>query len=151
LPYDLLVKVDITSMANSLEARSPFLDHEVMEFAASLPVSMKLRGRQSKFLLKRAFADLLPRENTHRRKMGFGVPVGAWMRGPLRELLCDSLLSTGTSVRRYLRSAEIERFVSEHVGARADHSFQLWSLLMLELWHREVVDATPTSTDRHYA
>lgn len=81
LPYDLLVKVDITSMANSLEARSPFLDHHVMQFAAQLPVHFKLRGTTSKYLLKREFADLLPRENVKRRKMGFGVPVGEWMRG----------------------------------------------------------------------
>lgn len=84
LPYDLLVKVDITTMANSLEARSPFLDHEVMEFAARLPVGIKFRDRRLKHLLKRAFADLLPPENVNRRKMGFGVPVGQWFRGPLR-------------------------------------------------------------------
>src|SRR5205807_6727321 len=82
LPYDLLVKVDITSMANSLEARSPFLDHEVMEFAARLPVHWKLRGRESKYILRRAFPDLLPPENINRPKMGFGVPVGQWFRGP---------------------------------------------------------------------
>ena len=151
LPYDLLVKVDITSMANSLEARSPFLDHEVMQFAASLPGSMKLRGKQSKYLLKRAFADLLPRENVNRRKMGFGVPVGSWMRGPLRELVGDSLLSTDSSVRPYLRSAEIEHLVADHLSMRADNSFQLWSLLMLELWHREVVDSAAPSPERIYA
>src|SRR5215510_4409834 len=87
LPYDLLVKVDITSMANSLEARSPFLDHKVMEFAARLPAEIKFRGGRLKHLLKLAFADLLPPENVNRRKMGFGVPVGQWFRGPLRELL----------------------------------------------------------------
>src|SRR5687767_10995329 len=76
LPYDLLVKVDITSMANSLEARSPFLDHEVMELAARLPAEIKFRGGRLKSLLKRAFADLLPPKNVNRRKMGFGVPVG---------------------------------------------------------------------------
>src|SRR5438309_10872674 len=76
LPYDLLVKVDITSMANSLEARSPFLDHEVMEFAARLPFDFKLRGKEAKYLLRRAFPDLLPPENVNRPKMGFAVPVG---------------------------------------------------------------------------
>src|SRR5215475_9109023 len=90
LPYDLLVKVDITSMANSLEARSPFLDHEVMEFAATLPVDLKLRGRESKYLLKRAFSDLLPAENVQRRKMGFAVPLGEWFRGPMKGLLEDT-------------------------------------------------------------
>jgi asparagine synthase (glutamine-hydrolysing) len=140
LPYDLLVKVDITSMANSLEARSPFLDHEVMEFAARLPVGIKARGRELKHLLKRAFADLLPPENVHRRKMGFGVPVGQWFRGPLREFLSDTLLSKTSFDRGYFHEAELRRLVMEHVESRADHSFQLWNLLMLEMWQREFPD-----------
>jgi len=137
LPFDLLVKVDITSMANSLEARSPFLDHEVMEFAARLPVDLKLRGRQSKYLLKRAFGDLLPPENVERRKMGFGVPVGEWFRGPLRELLRDTLLSEQSG--GYFRQETVTRMVHEHLERRADHGFRLWNLLMLELWHREFI------------
>ncbi|HKQ79214.1 MAG TPA: asparagine synthase (glutamine-hydrolyzing) [Blastocatellia bacterium] len=137
LPYDLLVKVDITSMANSLEARSPFLDHEVMEFAARLPVEIKFRDRRLKHLLKRAFADLLPPENVNRRKMGFGVPVGQWFRGPLRELLRETLFSQQSLGRGYFREPEVRRLVDEHLDSAADHSFQLWNLLMLELWHRE--------------
>jgi asparagine synthase (glutamine-hydrolysing) len=140
LPYDLLVKVDITSMANSLEARSPFLDHEVMEFAARLPANMKLRGRQSKYLLKKAFSDLLPPENVNRRKMGFGVPVGDWFRTSLRPLLEDALLSEQFERRGYFRAQKIRQLVSEHLRRRADHSFPLWNLLMLELWHREFID-----------
>src|SRR5207253_11256423 len=141
LPYDLLVKVDITSMANSLEARSPFMDHEVMEFAARLPVRFKLRGRNAKYLLKQAFADLLPPENVHRRKMGFGVPVGPWFRGPLRELLCDSLLSVRSLGRGQFQADEVQRLVREHLDRQADYSFQLWNLLMLELWQREFLDS----------
>ncbi len=137
LPYDLLVKVDITSMANSLEARSPFLDHEVMELAARLPIEIKFHGRQLKYLLKRAFAHLLPPENVNRRKMGFGVPVGQWFRGPLRDLLRDALLSPQALKRGYFRESEIRRLVDLHLEGRADHSFQLWNLLMLELWGRE--------------
>ncbi len=139
LPYDLLVKVDITSMANSLEARSPFLDHEVMEFAARLPVDIKFRGGRLKSLLKRAFADMLPTENVNRRKMGFGVPVGQWFRGAMRELSQDALLSPRSLERGYFRGPEVRRLVDEHLGRRADHSFQIWSLLMLELWHREYI------------
>jgi asparagine synthase (glutamine-hydrolysing) len=139
LPYDLLVKVDITSMANSLEARSPFLDHEVMEFAARLPAEIKFRGGRLKSLLKRAFADLLPPENVNRRKMGFGVPVGQWFRGPLRNLLRDGLLSPRSLNRGYFRGPEVRRLVNEHLELRADHSFQLWNLLMLELWHLEFI------------
>ncbi|HXF74825.1 MAG TPA: asparagine synthase (glutamine-hydrolyzing), partial [Methylomirabilota bacterium] len=141
LPYDLLVKVDITSMANSLEARSPFLDHEVMEFAARLPVNFKLRGKRSKYLLTRAFADLLPPENVNRRKMGFGVPVGEWFRGRLRPLLEDALLSEQSRKRGYFQGETVSRLVREHIERRADHSFALWSLLMLELWHRECLGA----------
>ena len=137
LPFDLLVKVDITSMANSLEARSPFLDHEVMEFAARLPVELKLRGRESKYLLKRAFRDLLPSENVDRRKMGFGVPVGEWFRGPLKELLRDALLSEQSG--GYFRRETVTKMVHEHLERRADHGFRLWNLLMLELWHREFI------------
>jgi asparagine synthase (glutamine-hydrolysing) len=137
LPFDLLVKVDITSMANSLEARSPFLDHEVMAFAARLPVSLKLRGGQLKYLLKRTFTDLLPTENVKRRKMGFGVPLGAWFRGELREMATDTLLSVRALQRGYFQRASLERLLSEHLNSKADHSFQLWNLLMLELWHQE--------------
>lgn len=140
LPFDLLVKVDITSMANSLEARSPFLDHEVMEFAARLPVDLKLRGKQAKYLLKRAFPDLLPAENVERRKMGFGVPVGEWFRSSLRNLLEDALLSDQAAKRLYFQPQEVRRLVAEHLERRADHSFKLWNLLMLELWHREFID-----------
>ncbi len=137
LPFDLLVKVDITSMANSLEARSPFLDHEVMELAARLPAKMKLHGCDSKFILKRAFSDMLPPENVNRRKMGFGVPVGEWFRGPLRPLLEDALLTKAAVSRGYFQAPFLERLVRDHIDRRADHGFPLWSLLMLELWHRE--------------
>jgi asparagine synthase (glutamine-hydrolysing) len=141
LPYDLLVKVDITSMANSLEARSPFLDHELMEFAARLPVHLKLQRGQSKYLLKQAFSDLLPPQNAHRRKMGFGVPIGTWFRGPLRELLHESLLSDRSLARGYFQAGELRRLVSQHLNHQADHSDQLWTLMMLELWQREFLDA----------
>lgn len=140
LPYDLLVKVDITTMANSLEARSPFLDHEVMELAARLPVHLKLRGKQSKYLLRRTFADLLPPANVNRRKMGFGVPLGQWFRGPLRPLLEDGLLSEQLARRKYFDEEVIRSMVADHIQQRADHSFALWNLLMLELWHREFID-----------
>jgi asparagine synthase (glutamine-hydrolysing) len=140
LPYDLLVKVGITAMANSLEARSPFLDHEVMEQAARLPVELKLKGRESKYLLKRAFPDLLPPENVNRRKMGFGVPVGEWFRGPLEALLKDALLSGQAMRRAYFQPEAIRSLVTDHIEHRADHSFPLWNLLMLELWHREFID-----------
>jgi asparagine synthase (glutamine-hydrolysing) len=149
LPYDLLTKVDIASMANSLEARSPFLDHVVMEFAAKLPIDLKLHRRQSKYLLKKTFADLLPMENIRRRKMGFGVPIAKWLRTSSRELLKDTLLSHQARERGYFETKWIDHLVREHIAEKADHSFQLWSLLMLELWQREFVDAcAPAVNDK---
>ena len=141
LPYDLLPKVDIASMANSLEARSPFLDHVVMEFAAQLPTHLKLHGRQAKYLLKKTFANLLPTQNVKRRKMGFGVPIAKWLRTSSRELLQDTLLSRRAKERGYFKPDRVDYLVREHVAEKADHSFQLWNLLMLEMWQREFVDA----------
>lgn len=139
LPFDLLVKVDIASMANSLEARSPFLDHEVMEFAARLPSNLKLRGRTSKYLLRKTFSDLLPKENVQRSKMGFGVPVGRWLRGPLKGLLQDTLLASDARVAAYLDTSKVKSVVGRHMEGQ-ELSAQVWNLMMLEMWHREVVD-----------
>jgi asparagine synthase (glutamine-hydrolysing) len=147
LPFDLLVKVDITSMANGLEARSPLLDHEVMELSAHLPVGFKLRGATTKHLLKRVFADLLPPENVARPKMGFGVPVGRWLRGPLRDLLDDAIVSDRARSRGLFDPREVSRLVTEHVEGAADHTCPLWNLLMLELWHREVLEAAPRARE----
>lgn len=146
LPFDLLVKVDIATMANSLEARSPLLDQEVMEFAAQLPPEMKLHGRNLKHLLKTVFTDLLPPANVNRRKAGFGVPVGQWFRGQLRELLRDALLAPEAVARNYFKPQTVERLLHEHLERRGDHTFPLWSLLMLELWHRELVDVASAGT-----
>ena len=140
LPYDLLVKMDIATMANSLEARSPFLDHKVMEFAARLPARHKLRGATLKYLLKKVARTLLPARNLDRRKMGFGIPVGEWMRGELRPLLNDALLSPRSIGRGYFQAATLRRSVQEHAEGAQDHSARLWALLWLELWHREFLD-----------
>ena len=137
LPFDLLVKVDITAMASSLEARSPFLDHEVMEFAARLPVDLKLKGTTSKFLLKRAFADILPPENVNRRKMGFGVPVGEWFRGPMKDFLRDTLQGDKARREGYFDQTAIDAQVNDHLERKAENGFPLWNLMMLELWRRE--------------
>jgi asparagine synthase (glutamine-hydrolysing) len=141
LPQDLLVKVDIASMANSLEARSPLLDHRLVEFCAALPSSLKLRGRTSKWLLRRLMHDRLPRPVLSRSKMGFGVPVGEWLRGELYPLLEDTLLSSRASQRGYFRPAAVRGLVDAHLSRRADHTSHIWGLLMLELWFREFADA----------
>lgn len=140
LPNDLLVKVDIASMANSLEARSPFLDNKLMEFAAGMPSKYKIKGFQKKYLIKKAVGGFIPRENLYRRKMGFGMPVGEWLRGGLKELLFASLLSEKSLGRNYFKREAIKQMVLMHTGRKADFSFQLWSLLMLELWHNNFID-----------
>jgi len=140
LPNDLLVKVDIATMAVSLEARSPFLDHHVMEFAASLPEKFKLRGLTTKYLLKRMLKKLLPAENLDRRKMGFGVPIGHWFRGKLQPFLRETLL-TETALNRGLFKREVvKRLVELHTRSERDYSHQLWTLLMLELWFQRFID-----------
>lgn len=140
LPDDLLVKVDIASMAHSLEARSPFLDHEFMEFAATIPSDLKVRGRTKKYILKRALSDLLPHEILHRPKMGFGVPIDHWLRHELRDLAYDTLLGPRCLGRGYFRQETVRRLLDEHVRGRANWHYLLWTLLMLELWHRTYVD-----------
>jgi asparagine synthase (glutamine-hydrolysing) len=140
LPDDILVKVDIASMANSLEARSPFLDHKLMEFAAACPPELKLRGWRGKRILRDSFKEVLPREITGRRKMGFGMPVAEWFRGELRETAGDLLLGRRASERGYFRRAEVEGLLGEHDRLERDHSYRLWALLFLELWFREFID-----------
>ncbi len=140
LPDDLLVKVDIASMAHSLEARSPFLDHEFMEFAATIPFNLKVRGRVKKYILKRALHGLLPDSILHRPKMGFGVPIDRWLRHELRDLVSDTLLSPRALQRGYFDAAVVRRMVDEHVRGAANWHYLLWTLLMLELWHRTYID-----------
>jgi asparagine synthase (glutamine-hydrolysing) len=140
LPNDLLVKVDIATMANSLEARSPFLDHHVIEFAASLPEKYKLRGLTTKYLLKKVLKQLLPAENLNRRKMGFGVPIGHWFRGKLEPFLRETILSERALKRGLFKPEAVKRLVELHTRGERDCSNQLWSLLMLELWFQRFID-----------
>jgi asparagine synthase (glutamine-hydrolysing) len=136
LPCDLMTKVDIASMAHGLEVRAPFLDHRLVEFAATLPAHLKYRKRRGKYLLQRAFGNLLPREVWQRPKMGFGVPLDHWFRHELKPLLRDNLLG-GQCVQRWFRREAVENLVNEHEARTFDHSARLWALLMLELWLKE--------------
>ena len=140
LPNDLLVKVDIATMAVSLEARSPFLDHHVIEFAASLPQNFKLRRLTSKYLLKKVLRKLLPSENLNRRKMGFGVPVGHWFRGKMQPFLREVLLSEKALRRGLFQPDAVRQLIELHVRGERDYSQQLWTLLMLELWFNRFID-----------
>ena len=144
LPDDLLVKVDIASMAHGLEARSPFLDHELMEFVASLPSSLKLNGSTQKYLLRQAAASLLPAEILTRPKQGFGVPLDVWFRADLRDFTRDLLLSREARARGYFQPAVIERLIAEHVVGTRNWHPQLWNLVMFESWHRQFVDERPS-------
>lgn len=140
LPNDLLVKVDIATMANSLEARSPFLDHNLIEFAASLPEELKMSRLRPKYLLKKVAERLVPREVIYRRKMGFGVPVGKWFRGEMKEFVREALLSERSLGRGIIKPEMIRKYVDEHTNGERDHAFQIWTLLMLELWFQRFID-----------
>ena len=140
LPGDLLVKMDIASMANSLEARAPFLDHVFVERAAEIPFHLKMKGRGTKFVLKKAFSDFLPPSILNRQKMGFAVPMARWFRKDLREYVSKMLLETRTLNRGYFRGEGIKRLLNEHLALRYDHSAKLWALLVLEFWFRVFVD-----------
>src|SRR5499427_10061393 len=134
LPDDLLVKMDIASMAVSLEARSPFLDHHLMEFAASLPARLKLKGITTKYVLKRGLRGLLPEQNLTRAKMGFGVPISHWFRSSMRQFLRETLHSERALSRGLFNGDAVRHLVDEHVDRKINHDQRLWSLLMLELW-----------------
>jgi asparagine synthase (glutamine-hydrolysing) len=138
LPGDLLVKVDLASMAHSLECRGPFLDHRVVELAAAMPLDRKigLRSGRSKLVLKQAFADLLPPPIKARSKMGFGVPISRWFRDELKNELRDVLLDPVCLNRGLFRPETIRELVDEHIEGKREHSFRLWALLILELWFR---------------
>lgn len=140
LPNDLLVKVDIASMAVSLEARSPFLDHKVIEFAASLPENLRMRRFSTKSLLKKVAARLVPPEVVYRRKMGFGVPIGSWFRGEMKGFVRDILLSEKSLRRGVVKPEILEKYVNEHLDGKRDHAHQIWALLMLELWFEMFID-----------
>ncbi|MBV8610124.1 MAG: asparagine synthase (glutamine-hydrolyzing) [Singulisphaera sp.] len=143
LPCDLLVKVDMTSMAHGLECRGPFLDHRVVELALGLPARRKLRLRagRSKVVLKEAFAAYLPPALRHRPKVGFGVPIDRWFRRELKDELRAVLLDPVASVRGLFRPEAVATLIDEHVQGRRDHAYKLWCLLMLELWFRNHLDA----------
>jgi asparagine synthase (glutamine-hydrolysing) len=140
LANDILVKVDRMSMASSLEVRAPLLDHEVIEFAATVPSALKYRGGTSKYLLKRYLEGRVPGSVIHRPKQGFRIPVAAWLRGELRPMGEDVLLSSAALGRGLLRPARVRQLWSEHQRGVSDHSGQLWALLVLELWHRTFID-----------
>ncbi|MEW6007764.1 MAG: asparagine synthase (glutamine-hydrolyzing) [bacterium] len=140
LPDDLLIKVDIASMANSLEARSPFLDSELVEFVLHLPFDMKLKGNKSKYILKKAISNILPKEILNRGKMGFGVPIGRWFKNELKGYIYEVLLSEKAKNRGYFNISEVKRLLDEHTSGKTNYGYPIWTLLFLEVWHNVFVD-----------
>src|SRR6185437_10463312 len=137
---DIFTKVDIASMASSLEVRCPLVDHVLIEFAATVPSDLKMKGFRGKWLLRKALGDLLPREILYRRKRGFGIPHARWLRGELRPMLRDTLSSPRVYQRGFLQRAAVERLMDEHDSGRVNHGLRLWNLLWLELWFQTFVD-----------
>lgn len=140
LPGALLPKVDRMTMANSLEGRSPFLDHKLMEFAAHLPAEIKFRGGELKYLLKKALGKTFSHEFLHRPKMGFGVPIGDWFRKDLRVLTEEFLLGTRATQRGYFDRNYVRRILTQHMSGQQNHHHRLWTLLMFEAWCRTFLD-----------
>jgi asparagine synthase (glutamine-hydrolysing) len=141
LPGDILTKVDRMSMAVSLEARVPLLDHKLIEFVCTrIPASMKMKGLETKHILKRAMADEIPAEILHRPKQGFGVPIKDWINRQLRARIRETLTEPRTIQRGYVEPRYVNVLLDEHERGRRDHSGELWALLMLELWQRQFID-----------
>jgi len=134
LPFDLLTKVDTAAMACSLECRAPFLDHELVEFALGLPLEWRLGPGGGKLILRDWARDRLPPEVLKRPKMGFGVPIGLWFRGELRDLLQERVLAPDSLPCRIFDPHWLHGLVDAHISGRSNWEHPLWSLLMLQLW-----------------
>jgi asparagine synthase (glutamine-hydrolysing) len=143
LPDDILYKVDRMSMAHALEVRPPFLDHRIVEFAASLPENFKVRGSTLKFILRELMKDKLPQSILRRSKMGFDVPAHDWFRGPLKPLLLDTVTKDAVEATGVLRYSAVERLIRDHVERRRNYGYHLWGLLTLFLWIRQWKIAAP--------
>jgi asparagine synthase (glutamine-hydrolysing) len=142
LPDDLLVKTDRCTMANSLEARAPFLDRELVEYVAALPDEYKLQGSRTKAILREAFPDLVPAEIQHRGKMGFGVPLHTWFRGDLRDYMRDLLLAPDARYRDIMSRPFVEQLIARHLAGQANLGQQLWTVMCFELWLRRLPEWT---------
>ena len=140
LAGDLIPKIDIATMAFGLEARSPMLDHRFMQFAASIPAPLKVRGSEKKWILREALRGQLPHGILDRPKQGFSVPLSTWLRGELRDWSREILLDRTTRGRGYFDARVVERLLDRHQAGADEDSKRIWSLLMLELWHREYID-----------
>jgi asparagine synthase (glutamine-hydrolysing) len=140
LPGDILTKVDRMSMATSLEARVPLLDHKLIEFVMQIPTSLKLKGLETKYIFRQAVRGIVPDAILDRPKQGFGVPINEWINSQLKTRIRETLLERRALERGYFDAKYIKTLLDEHEKNRRDHSYALWILFMLELWHRKFVD-----------
>jgi asparagine synthase (glutamine-hydrolysing) len=140
LPADILTKVDRMTMAVSLEARVPLLDHELIEYVQKIPANLKLKGTETKYIFKKAMEGIVPNEILYREKQGFGVPINEWINSQLKDRIHGILSEKRTVERGYFEPKYIKVLLDEHAKNRRDHSHALWILWMLELWHRRFVD-----------
>jgi len=145
LPNDFLTKINIATMMNSLEARSPFLDHELIEFAAKIPSSISAKYGRQKYMLKELSKNFIPHEAIYRKKWGFSIPVGYWIRDKFKLILKEILLSEKAMKRGYFAENYVKNLLEEHLSERFDHSHRLWTLLCLELWHLMFIDKSITA------
>ncbi len=143
LPCDILTKVDRTSMMVSLESRVPILDHHLVEFAATIPPELKIQGKNTKYILKKAAERLLPREVLYRPKQGFAVPMRTWIKKDWSEMAHELVLGDRAVERNNFNPKYLDTVMSEHRWGRRDHSYIIWTLMMLELWYREMIDKQP--------
>ena len=141
LPGDILTKVDRMTMANSLEARVPLLDHELIEFVVGIPSHLKMNGLQTKHILKKAMEGIVPNEILYREKQGFGVPIGEWINIQLRDRIICDLSDKRALERGFFNAGYIQTLLKEHSDGRRDHSHSLWVLWMFELWQRKYIDS----------
>jgi asparagine synthase (glutamine-hydrolysing) len=135
LEGDMLTKVDRVSMKNSLEARVPFLDSELVRFSQRLPTNFKIKGNNQKYILKETFKDLLPRETLKFRKKGFGVPIDHWMHGPLKAEISDLLAPDYLKEQGIFEPASVEMLWSEHLSGKENHKGKLWNLYVFQKWY----------------
>jgi asparagine synthase (glutamine-hydrolysing) len=143
--HELLMKQDQMSMAASLESRVPFLDWRIVEFTTRMPERMKLRGWQTKYVLRQAMKGVVPEEILTRSKMGFPVPLGEWFRGRFGDMIDEYVLSDRVRERGIFDHARLAQLVAEHKSAKYDHAQRLWSLVNLELWLRQFIDEDSTA------
>lgn len=145
---NVLVKVDRMSMANALEVRVPFLDHRFMEFCATIPGNLKLKGLTTKYIFKKSMLKLLPKNIVHRKKQGFSFPIKNWLRDELNEYMMD-LLYNSDIIRDNFDSYHLDKLVGQHQNGTHNHSHRLWALMNLELWHRKFIQPEIFKDEKH--